>query len=77
VNWCWVITVQWNAPLGLTSQTIEGDVTAEQAARLKTRPAVRKAVLAETRRSLGIPGGVPVSILFYSLEPEALEGVAQ
>lgn len=76
MNWFWVMTVQWNK-LGfgtLTAQTVEGTMTAEQAGRAKTRASAFKSALAVVQQHLGIAPGEPVTVLFWSLEPELLAG---
>jgi hypothetical protein len=71
VTWAWIITLQWNSPLGVMTDTADGVITQEQAASLGTRIAVLAAVMASSRRSLHVPDG-PVVVLFYSLEPDVL-----
>lgn len=76
MNWFWVMTVQWDK-LGfgtVTAQTVEGTMTAEQASRVKTRASAFKSALAVVRQHLGIVPGEPVTVLFWSLEPDLLGG---
>jgi hypothetical protein len=76
VTWFWILTLQWDKGgcAGLTTQTVEGTMTAGQAARAKTRSAAYSSALAGARQHLGIPGGEPFSVLFFSLERDTLQG---
>jgi hypothetical protein len=68
----WLVTLGWNDPRGQASCTASGTLSPDQAAALRTRTDAMPAIIDAGRRSMGIPDGVTATVLFISIEPDAL-----
>lgn len=75
MSYFWILTLQWGNGHGTTLvQTAEGTMSAEQSSPARTRSSAFKSATANAREHMGIAPGVPAQVLFWSLEPELLDG---
>jgi len=71
VTWFWFIALQWSNGYATVTNSGTGTLSPGQVAALGTREAAFAAILAGARRDMCVPSG-PVTVMAYSLEPNAL-----
>lgn len=67
----WILTLQWQVPNGVVTNTVDGRVTPAPGA---TRQEIFHDVLADARAQIGASG--TVSVLFFDLAPNQHPGSA-
>jgi hypothetical protein len=72
----WIVTLTWAAPSGQATCSAQGTLTPDQVAMLQTRTAAIPAVIDAGRRGMDIPDGQVATVLFVSIEPDALAAPA-
>jgi hypothetical protein len=72
MTWFWIITLTWGHPAGQATGTVAGTTTPEQSA-VRTRYAAYPIIIDAGRRGMGIPDGMDATVLFFSLEPDAMD----
>lgn len=76
MTWFWIVTLTWNTPAGQATCSANGTLTPEQAAALGSRTNAYPAVIDAGRRAMNVPDGTVSTVLFLTIEPDALTASA-